>query len=208
VSATPTARADPRPATLDEASRISEVLAVAFHDDPVLGWLLPADKNRHERLRRFFALELHQLAFKRGTVWTCDGLAGAALWTPPRAWARPRRTYITHGPEFLRVFGPRLPNAIALQALIEFHHLRLPHYYLAAIGVAPAAQGNGVGSALIAPTLARCDRDGVPAYLEATSERNAALYERHGFRVRRELRLGSSPPLWLMIRPPTGADAT
>jgi hypothetical protein len=31
------------------------------------------------------------------------------------------------------------------------------------------------------PTLDRCDADGVSAYLEASSERSAALYERLGF---------------------------
>jgi hypothetical protein len=53
------------------------------------------------------------------------------------------------------------------------------------------------------PTLDRCDREGSPAYLEATSDRSAALYERLGFSVIRELRVGGSPPLWLMLRRPT-----
>jgi hypothetical protein len=30
----------------------------------------------------------------------------------------------------------------------------------------------GIGSALMAPMLERCDREGVRAYLDATSERN------------------------------------
>jgi len=29
--------------------------------------------------------------------------------------------------------------------------------------------------------LQACDRDGVPAHLEASTDRNRALYERHGF---------------------------
>ncbi len=76
-----------------------------------------------------------------------------------------------------------------------------PHHYLPYIGVAPEAQGRGLGSALMRPILDRCDEERLPAYLEATSERNAALYERLGF----ELRAGGSPPLWLMVRPPGGA---
>lgn len=31
--------------------------------------------------------------------------------------------------------------------------------------------------------LTDCDRTGMPAYLEATSERNRDLYQRHGFEV-------------------------
>jgi len=35
----------------------------------------------------------------------------------------------------------------------------------------------------MAPVLERCDREGVRAYLDATSERNRPLYERHGFQA-------------------------
>jgi hypothetical protein len=61
----------------------------------------------------------------------------------------------------------------------------------------------GFGAALLRPMLERCDADGVPAYLEATSPRNRALYERHGFEVTEELKLpAGGPPIWLMWREP------
>jgi GNAT superfamily N-acetyltransferase len=85
-------------------------------------------------------------------------------------------------------------------------HPREPHYYLASLGVAPEAQGNGVGSRLLGPMLERCDREGVPAYLESSRDRNVPFYERHGFRVTDELRLPlGGPTLWLMWREPAGA---
>jgi hypothetical protein len=49
------------------------------------------------------------------------------------------------------------------------------------------------------------DRRGEPAYLEATSPRNRALYERHGFEVVDELRTGDCPPLWGMWRKPNSS---
>lgn len=45
---------------------------------------------------------------------------------------------------------------------------------------ASGRQGQGIGSALMAPMLER-DREGVRAYLDATSERHKPLHERHGF---------------------------
>jgi hypothetical protein len=51
--------------------------------------------------------------------------------------------------------------------------------------------------------LERCGRQGLPAYIQASSECNAALYERLGFQLIRELRVGGSPPLRLMLRPST-----
>jgi RimJ/RimL family protein N-acetyltransferase len=68
--------------------------------------------------------------------------------------------------------------------------------------VSPEAQGQGIGTELIRPTLDCCDEEGLPAYLEASSERNAALYARLGFELKDELRFAGSPPLRLMLRPP------
>lgn len=56
------------------------------------------------------------------------------------------------------------------------------------------------------PTLDRCDQEGVPAYLEASTERSAALYERLGFVHLGELRIpDGGPPFWPMRRPPNAA---
>jgi ribosomal protein S18 acetylase RimI-like enzyme len=81
------------------------------------------------------------------------------------------------------------------------HHPETPCWYLPFIGIDPQHQGRGLGSRLLAEGLARCDRDRLPAYLEASSARNRALYERHGFVGTGELRAGDSPPLWPMLRP-------
>jgi GNAT superfamily N-acetyltransferase len=76
------------------------------------------------------------------------------------------------------------------------------YWYLQFMGVAPAWQGQGLGSALMAPVLARCDREGVRAYLDATSERNKRLYERHGFEAEEPFAPPGGPPLWPMWRQP------
>ena len=57
-------------------------------------------------------------------------------------------------------------------------------------------------SSVAAAIFERADREGVPAYIEASSVRSAALYERLGFEHIEELRVGGSPPLWLMLRQP------
>jgi hypothetical protein len=49
--------------------------------------------------------------------------------------------------------------------------------------------------------LARCDRERMPAYLESSTERSRALYERHGFQTTEVIRMPrGGPPLWLMWR--------
>lgn len=101
------------------------------------------------------------------------------------------------------VFGMRLPRAGRLQSFFDHNHLREPHFYIRTLGVATRFQGRGLGTALLRPTLDRCDREGVPAYLEASSERSAALYERLGFVHLGELCIpDGGPPFWPMRRPP------
>ena len=58
------------------------------------------------------------------------------------------------------------------------------------------------GSRLLAPTLARADDDGVPAYLETQKFENIAFYARHGFTVVHEVTLPGSPTVWAMQRNP------
>ena len=77
-----------------------------------------------------------------------------------------------------------------------------PHHYLMLLGVVPARQGTGVGSALLRAVLDIADAAGEPAYLEATTPQNRALYERHGFEVTRESPRRGLPAPWAMWRDP------
>jgi ribosomal protein S18 acetylase RimI-like enzyme len=190
-----------RPATAEDIGQLKTVLAEAFLDDPVFGWLMPKDGKRLAQLRRYFGLDLGHYALPHGRVWTTNDLTGAALTLPPGRWRVPPRTTLLHG----SAFGIHLLRAARMGATVEWRHaheIRGPHYYVRDIGVHPDTQGRGLGSALLRPTLDRCDREGMRAYIEASSERSAALYERLGFKHVKELRVGGSPPLWLMIRPP------
>jgi len=86
--------------------------------------------------------------------------------------------------------------------LMEEKHPLEHHYYLFLLGTRPERQGRGLGSSLMAPMLQTCDRDRMPAYLEAMSERNKQLYLRHGFEVTDEIPLPSGPTMWPMWRSP------
>lgn len=187
-----------REASDDDAGYLAMTLAHAFEEDPVFLWLMPEETSRRARLSRFFEVELRKLVLPRGRAWMSSELAGAALSLPPRAWKSPTRIAVAQG----RCFGIHLPKAAGLSALMERRHPREPHYYFPYIGVAPEARGVGLGSKLMRPTLERCDAEGVPAYLEATNDRNTALYERLGFKLEDELSFAGGPPLRQMMRPP------
>lgn len=80
------------------------------------------------------------------------------------------------------------------------YHPDEPHWYLPLIGVDPAQQGRGYGSALLAHALRLCDEDGTPAYLESSNPRNIPLYQRNGFEVLGTIEAGNFPPITPMLR--------
>jgi GNAT superfamily N-acetyltransferase len=172
------------------------MLARAFHDDLVFGWMLPAEGSRHRRLRRFFVTGLRHESLRPGAVeLACaDGrVAGAALWYPPGTWSG---TEVSALPGYLRAFGRRLVTASQFQSVaVRAHPREEPHWYLAVIGVDPVRQGHGVGAALLRSRLRRCDQEGLPAYLESSNLDNVPLYQHFGFHVTGALGLPDGAPV-------------
>ena len=192
-----------RDASHDDRAALAHSLADAFWDDPVSNWASPHDGARPGVLRRFFGTQLgHKLP--TGFVYTDEARTGAAVWAPPKTW----RTTPRQDLQLMRAFAhprhwPRAPIvAHGLLGLERAHPPEPPHFYLATLGVSPAAQGQGLGSRLIQPVLEICDADGVPAYLESSKESNIAFYGRHGFRVTGEISLPRGPTMWAMWREP------
>ncbi len=192
-----------RRATAADVSALARMLARAFFDDPVASWAWRADALREKAFERFQVVRLRQLLGDE-EVWTTADLSAAALWAPPRRW---RQTW-RETAQFTRAFAhPRLLARLPLVAYgwhrLELAHPPRPHHwYLAVLGTDPAAQGQGLGSAVLRPVLEQCDSDGVGAYLESSKERNIDFYARHGFRVTDELGLLRGPRMWGMWRDP------
>jgi ribosomal protein S18 acetylase RimI-like enzyme len=187
-----------------EAPAMARVLAQAFHDDPVFSWVLHDDPNRARMLVRGFELFLRRVWLEQEETYTTPGVAGAAVWERPGMWQLSAGRQLRLLPAMATTFRKRLPRLLRALITLEGAHPREPpHYYLPFIGVAPEWQGRGLGAALLAPVLERCDRERLPAFLEASTPRNRALYERHGFIVTEEFRLGrTAPPQWRMWREP------
>jgi ribosomal protein S18 acetylase RimI-like enzyme len=187
-----------------EVPRIAGALARAFEDDPVMTWIYRSDSERQGRLERLFTFFLRRIWLRHDECYATERLFGAALWLPPGEWHLGPLAQLRLVPGMVSVMGRSLPRGFqAVQTMEKRHPADPPHYYLPVLGVEPEFQGRGFGSALLQPVLGRCDRDGVPAYLESSKRRNVVLYERHGFRVVEELRLPKGgPPIWRMWRDP------
>jgi ribosomal protein S18 acetylase RimI-like enzyme len=189
------------------------MLARAFHDDPPSIWLFPDENKRRIALRGELTAST-RYGLRYGDVYVpSEATDGAAIWLPPgnplvstlgmlRVGFRemvfaPVRVGFGYLPRFFRM----------VRQMEELHKRDVPkrHWYLMVLGVEPERQGQGVGSVLIEPGLARADRDRLPCYLETAKEINVDFYRNHGFEVLQEVPLGGDgPPMWTMLRKPVG----
>jgi ribosomal protein S18 acetylase RimI-like enzyme len=185
-----------RRATEQDVPDLAQTLAAAFFDDPVFAWVYTDAARRREILPRWFEIVIERI-LPHNEIMTTDSVVAGAIWVPPgvevdeRVW--------TALEELSEDYAPRLGECLEL---MDKHHPNDPHHYLFLVGTRPGWQCRGLGSAVMRPVLEMCDRDTIPAYLEATSENNKRLYLRNGFEVVGEIALPDGPSLWPMWRAP------
>lgn len=192
-----------RRARESEAEQVKSVIARAFDDDPFANWAVAQDARRARRVYDFMGLAYEIMAGHNET-YTVEGVEGAALWAPPGKSKVGMMQQMRMLPGIVRATTVRrLPTVMRGFNAVEKVHPHEPHWYLGVLGVDPEKQGQGIGTALMQPVLEMCDRDGMPAYLESSKEKNVPLYERNGFRVTQVFDIpGGGPPIWLMWRDP------
>ena len=190
-----------RKATDADIPAMADMLARAFHEDPIVDWVFQDESARPKYARRFFAGRARVLIGQR-EIYTVDGVAAAAMWARPDEWRDPPLRALKELAILVPGVGRRAARVIRGLVQVEARHPKPPHWYRAVLGTDPSRQGEGLATRLLSGVLEDCDRDEVPAYLETGTERNVAFYNRHGFKVTEELRLPKGPPIWLMWRDP------
>jgi ribosomal protein S18 acetylase RimI-like enzyme len=197
----PTAELTVRKATGQDLPRLVDTLAAAFQDDPFMAWWIPDEARRRELLPACFRIVV-DATHPHDELYTTEPVpAAAAVWIPPGA--QPTADEAAElAACYAEVAAETADRLLFALGQMDEHHPVEPHAYLFLLGTTPAWQSHGLGSALLREVLERCDRDGTPAYLEATSSGNRRLYERHGFEVAGEIPLPDGPSLWRMWRDP------
>lgn len=193
-----------------DVDRAVPPLVRAFWSFPETVHLLPSEAVRRRVLPRYLASDARDAA-RYGTLLgarTAEGsIVGAATWLPPHAY--PVST-LRSAREAARLL-PALPWA--LSALREAqrgqaanrnqHRCFPPHYWLRAIGVDPAAQHTGIGTALIAPILRLADQTHRGCFLFTATADNVSWYRRFGFTESASYRPTATwPMVWALWREP------
>lgn len=193
--------------TGDQIATSAQVLARAFMDDPLMKYWMPDDTHRSKALPWFMGVAT-KFGYKRGEVETTAGtVEGNAVWLPPGATHVPPIQMVMAGmyaapfklgwSNFMRFLG-----TVDLFEKLQQESTPEDHWYLMVLGVDPPRQGQGVGSALMQPVLARADAAHLPCYLETQKEINVKLYRKYGFEVVVEDDMPKGGPrYWTMKRP-------
>lgn len=196
------------PLMADHIPAATRVLVRAFAEDPGLLFVLP-DPTDRARLNEPLAQAALRYTLRCGApLATAGDVHGVALWFPPDG---PTPT----ASDLAETGIATVPGLLGKAAWARFERLMAhldalhpvyapePHWYLAMLGVDPAAQRQGFGAALMAPVFAQADRDGVCCYLEAPTAANARYYANRGFQVVGETDVPESDAhIWLMRREP------
>jgi len=94
----------------------------------------------------------------------------------------------------------RQADVVAVFEQTEHYRPTEPHWYLSLIGVEALHRSKGCGAALLQHRLRQCDREHLPACLWSSNPLNISLYKRHGFDTAGMIQVGSSPPIFPMLR--------
>ncbi len=135
---------------------------------------------------------------RRGIIWEAGDADGFAVWIPPGTAKDMFRSDHAARDELAGITDDGGERYDVLWSWIE---ARVPDdaYYLDVIGVDPARQGRGVGTALVRFGLDRAHADGAHAFLETAIEANVSYYERFGFHVIGEGEPArGGPHIWFM----------
>ena len=182
-----------------DADDCVSVLADAFVTSPL--HLSTFGPERLDQNRRFFRLGLRNMFFGDAFIALVEGrLCGYVHF---RSWpfCLPAPEEIPNAAAtLLKPLGDAVPKFI--QWFVRWCHLdpQEPHVHLGPIGVAPAMQRQGIGTALMNRYIEQLEKDRALGYLETDQAENVEFYRKFGFVVSHEETV-IGVPTWYMLRP-------
>ncbi len=204
-------RLDPEPpppvrlAEQRDVARVAATLVLAAATSRWTRWALPED-GRLQRLTRWHELAAHRAVATR-TAWVSEEVTSVALWRPPDGAPGtaplPEDVAGALERELPYLAGHRATVVAGTDRIVAEHLPEGPHWQLLDLATRPTARRRGLASAALAPALARCDADGVPAAAATYSWAAASYLRSEGFEVTAKLETADGAmPVWVVTRTP------
>jgi ribosomal protein S18 acetylase RimI-like enzyme len=175
-------------ATSDK-SNVIDLLAAAFRENKIVDYIIRKDKSRSRLLRALmdYSFEVYRLL---GDVYLSEDRNACVL----ILFLDQRRvTFVTIWLDIKLILTAigicGIKKALKRDTAIKSLQPKVLVSYLWFIGVVPAAQYEGTGTALLDELIAEATAINRPVYLETSTERNLLWYDRFGFHIYSELDL-------------------
>ena len=194
---------DISPAELESATT---VLARAFHEDPLLSYVMREHNGEDDAwVRKFFSFTC-QIRLTLG--WPLFGLADRGELQAVMALTRPgvdewAPSLVESYQELQQIMGPEAVVQFAPYGeWVEAQRPKDPHYYLGIIGTSTGAQGKGYGRMLLDRLHELSEGDSLSrgVGLDTDSEENISLYQHFGYAITDHMVLDDLHT-WVMFRP-------
>jgi GNAT superfamily N-acetyltransferase len=175
------------------------VLANAFVTNPLHVAAFGADRMDQNRL--FFRIGLRHMFMGQAFVALIDGEVRGYVHFNVFPYCLPAPEDVPlAAATVLNPLGEAIPRVVKWFARWCRLDPEEPHVHLGPLGVAPGAQGHGIGTALMNRYIDHLKQGRSAAYLETDRQENVKFYKKFGFTVRREEELIGAP-VWYMWRP-------
>lgn len=175
-------------------------LTEAFTDDPGLSWIWPDREDRLQRLPHFFA-PIVSGTMANGIALHSPESEAVSLWRQPGRIDPNAEEMAGSLPSMARAFSQGLERSQLMSATLKAHRpAGFDWWYLQFIGVRPAAQGSGLGGAVIRTGLDLASAANLPVYVEVMNPANLGYYRHIGFETLEEFDLpDAGPHVWAML---------
>ena len=185
---------------------VVDVFSDAFHDYPVMRYVLGPAEPYDDRLRRLVELFVSGRAYRNepmlGLRDESGALLGAATMTLPRS-ADPPSPFLDLREIVWRELGADARGRYdAFIAATQQFAVPEPHYHLNMIGVRRSYQGRGLARTLLEAVHEIAGTGDTSSGVTLTTEHppNVRLYEHFGYRVRGHTRVGDGLETWTLYR--------
>jgi len=160
---------------------VTEIITLAFANDPLWSWALRRGDRRTDHHAAFWRLFVDG-ALRYPWTWLTDGSEATSIWIPPGGTELSDEQEERLAGLAAEHLGSAADDYLELLARFDAFHPRAdPHYDLTLLGTHPVHRGRGMGMWLLAHDLELIDREHRPAYLESSNPANNRRYESVGF---------------------------
>lgn len=185
-----------REAETKDKATIVEILSKSFEKNQSVNFIIRGDKKRDKRIKSLMSYSFNYCK-RNGEVFVSEDGQGCALIVFPD-----KKKFSFSGvlQDLLLVFKSigfkNLKKTMKRESLIRKNQPDSQLYYLWYIGVAPLAQGKGIGSRLLRELIQKGSMMKRTICLETSTLKNLPWYEKNGFVTYKTLDMGY--PLYFM----------